>query len=56
MIKKQEPPFKLTIKTPTGKHIAILPEKVDLELIFKAFEGLLINAGYKEEEINKFKK
>jgi len=54
MIQEQHPPIKITLSSFGNEFIAILPKNYDLDLVCRAFEGLLISAGYEKEQINKF--
>lgn len=51
MIPEQHPPIKIVLSSFGNEFIAILPEKYDIDLVFRAFEGLLISAGYTHEQI-----
>lgn len=54
MIQNQIPPVKIIVSHYDNEFTAILPKNVDLDLIFRAFEGLLISAGYDKEDIDEY--
>lgn len=51
---QQEPPIKITLSSFGNEFIAILPKNTDIDLVYRAFEGLLISAGYDKEDTDEY--
>lgn len=51
---QQTPVIKIVLFSFGNEFTAILPRNIDIDLIYRAFEGLLISAGYDKEDIDEY--
>jgi hypothetical protein len=51
---QQDPPIKIVLSSFGNEFTAVLPKNTDIDLVYRAFEGLLISAGYDKEDIDEY--